>query len=71
MEKVSIEIPKRIYEEIESRVDGEEFKTVEDYIIFVLEELLREEPDEDEFSEEFTVEDEEKVKERLRNLGYL
>jgi Arc/MetJ-type ribon-helix-helix transcriptional regulator len=71
LEKVSIEIPKRIYEEIESRVDGEEFKTVEDYIIFVLEELLREEPDEDEFSEEFTVEDEEKVKERLRNLGYL
>jgi Arc/MetJ-type ribon-helix-helix transcriptional regulator len=65
---VSVNIPDRLYAEIEKRVkESGEFESVEEYITFVLEELLRDEEEEYPLSEE----DEEKVKERLRGLGYL
>ena len=69
MDKVSVEIPRRIYEEIQKRVDGEEFKSVEEFITFVLEEVLKDEEEEE--LQELSEEDEEKIKERLRGLGYL
>ncbi|NOZ70168.1 MAG: CopG family transcriptional regulator [Deferribacteres bacterium] len=65
-----VEIPESLYAEIEGRVkESSEFESVEEYITFVLEEILKdeEEPEEHTLSEE----DEEKVKERLRGLGYL
>jgi len=67
-EKVAIEIPRRLYEQIEKRVEesGGEFKSVEEYVVFVLEEVLREEGE-----EVFTPEEEEEIKRRLRALGYL
>ena len=67
-EKVAIEIPRRLYEQIEKRVEesGGEFKSVEEYVVFVLEEVLREEGE-----EVFTPEEEEEIKKRLRALGYL
>jgi Arc/MetJ-type ribon-helix-helix transcriptional regulator len=66
---VKVEIPEKIYREIEKRVNESEFKSAEEYVTFVLEEVLKdeEEPEEHALSEE----DEEKVKERLRGLGYL
>jgi len=70
MDKVSIEIPKRIYEEIQKRIDGEEFKSVEEFVTFVLEEVLKDE-EEEEPQDVLSEEDEEKIKERLRGLGYL
>lgn len=68
-EKVAIEIPRRLYEEIKKRVEesGGEFKSVEDYVVFVLEEVLREE----EAETVFTPEEEEEIKRRLRALGYI
>jgi len=67
-EKVAIEIPKELYERIRAKVEesGGEFKSVEDYVVFVLEEVLREEGE-----EVFTPEEEEEIKRRLRALGYL
>jgi Arc/MetJ-type ribon-helix-helix transcriptional regulator len=65
---VKVEISEKIYVEIERRVkESSEFKSAEEYITFVLEEVLKDEEEETAFSEE----DEEKVKERLRGLGYL
>ena len=67
-----VEIPDKVYREIEKRVkDSDEFKDVEDYIAFVLSEVLKDEEEAE--GGEYTVseEDEEKVKERLRGLGYL
>ena len=72
MDKVSIEISKKIYEEIERRIDGEEFKSVEEFVNFVLEEVLKEEDEEIETQgDALSEEEEEKVKERLKALGYL
>ncbi|KCZ70623.1 hypothetical protein ANME2D_02644 [Candidatus Methanoperedens nitroreducens] len=65
-----IKIPKEIIRKIEERIDETEFKSADEYIIFVLEEVLKEE-DGEEPEEVLSEEDEQKVKERLRALGYL
>jgi len=69
-DKIAVYIPKDLYDEIKKRVDlsGGEFKSVDEYVEFVLREIVKEE-EEEEF--EYTPEEEEKIKERLRGLGYL
>ncbi|MCS7385743.1 MAG: CopG family transcriptional regulator [archaeon GB-1867-005] len=68
-EKVAIYIPKELYDKIVEEVEKSkgEFKSVEEYVKFVLEELLKEE--EDEYV--YTPEEEEEIKKRLRALGYI
>lgn len=67
--KVPVNISKELVDEIHRRVDesGGEFKTVEEFIEFVLTEVLREEEPE----QVYTAEEEEAIKERLRRLGYI
>lgn len=63
-------IPKDLYEEVKRRVqeiDGE-FKSVDDYVEFVLREVIKEEEEE---KETYTKEEEEEIKRRLKSLGYL
>ncbi len=66
----TIKVPKKIITMIEGRLPLTDFTSVDDYATFVLEEVLKEvgagEP-EPVYSEE----DEAKVKERRRALGYL
>lgn len=64
-----IKVPREILRKIEERIKGTEFESVEAYVNFVLEEVLKDE--EEESSETFSEQDEEKVKDRLRALGYL
>ena len=64
-----IKIPKEIIRKIEERIQGTEFDSVESYVTFVLEEVIKDEKEESE--ETISEQDEEKVKERLRALGYL
>jgi len=68
-EKVAIYIPKSLYEKVKKQVEesGGEFKSVEEYIVFVLEELVKEEEE----GEVYSPEEEEEIKRRLRALGYL
>lgn len=71
MAKVKVEIPEEIYNKIKQVVDeSEEFNSVEEYITFVLEEILRED-EEGEEEHVYSEEEEEEIKERLRSLGYL
>lgn len=65
-----IRIPVRLIEEIEGRIGATEFESVEEYVTFVLEEVVRD-TDEEEIEEVFSEEDEAKVKGRLKALGYL
>lgn len=58
-----------LYDRIEERVHATEFNSVEDYVTYVLEEILREEDSEEEPT--FSEAEEEEVKKRLRALGYL
>lgn len=66
----TIKIPKDLIGKIEERIQGTEFKTVDEYTAFVLEEVVKEDGEE-ETKEVFSEEDEKKVKERLKALGYL
>ncbi len=59
-----IEISDELYEKIEKVAEQSEFETVEEYVEFVLGELTEE--DEGGMSED----DEEQVKEKLKDLGY-
>ena len=57
-----------LYDRIEERVSDTGFSSVDDYVTFVLEEVLKEEGGEE---TAFSKEEEEEVKKRLRALGYL
>jgi Arc/MetJ-type ribon-helix-helix transcriptional regulator len=65
----TVSIPMPLAEKIKERIKGTGFTSVSDYVTFVLREVLSGETEED--KEPFTKEDEEKVKGRLKSLGYL
>lgn len=63
----TISIPTPLFRKVEERIKGTGFTSVSSYVAYVLREIVAEE----EHEEPFTKEDEERVKERLRALGYL
>ena len=72
---MKIEINDKIIEVIKKRVEeSNEFDSVENYIDYILKQLverLKNEKGAGNNEQSFSKEDEEKVKERLRGLGYL
>ena len=66
----TVSIPKPLAEKIKKRIDGTGFNTVSSYVTYVLRQILSQ-PSEDKPKEAFSEEDEKKVKERLRSLGYM
>lgn len=68
MAKKNVPISESLYNEIKDRVEGTGFGSVEEYVDYVLREVVTEDEEEE---EEFSEEDEEKVRERLRALGYM
>ena len=56
-ERKTVSLPAELYSKIEERVKTTEFGSVEEYIIFILEEVLKEDEEEQTFSKE----DEEEV----------
>jgi Arc/MetJ-type ribon-helix-helix transcriptional regulator len=67
-ELMAISIPVSLYKKIEEAIKGTEFASVADYVTRVLREKLSQTTGP---AEAFTKEDEEKVKERLKALGYI
>jgi len=65
----TISIPIPLAEKIKKRIKGTGFTSLSSYVIYVLREVMS--GIEAESNEVFSKEDEEKVKERLRALGYL
>lgn len=64
----SVSIPMELFKKVEDRIEGTGFTSVSSYVAYVLREVIASESEEE---EPFSKEDEEKVKERLRALGYL
>lgn len=64
----SVSIPIQLYEKIKKRLSETDFSSVSDYVTYILREVLATVEEEEEV---FTEEDEKKIKERLRSLGYL
>jgi hypothetical protein len=67
-DKVPIHISRELYEEIMKRVEASEgqFKSVEDYVEFVMKEIVAEDE-----KRTYTPEEEEEIKKRLKGLGYI
>ena len=68
-----ISISENTYEKIAKRAEEADFKTVDEYVEYVLKQVIErlEEEKEEPQEEVYSKEDEEKVKERLKALGYL
>ena len=63
----TVSLPTPLFEKIQEKIKGTGFTSVSDYVTFVLREILTHGTDQEAFNEE----DEKKVKDRLRSLGYL
>jgi len=70
LDKIRIDISKDLYEKIVQRVkmSQDEFKSVEEYIHFVLTEVVK---DDEQPQSAYTKEEEEEIKNRLKSLGYI
>ena len=66
----TITIPNLLYEKIKDRIKGTGFTSVSDYVTYVLREIISS-LEEEKKEEVFTKKEEEKVKERLKALGYM
>lgn len=67
-EKVSVNISRELYNRLKNKVklSRGEFKTVEEYIEFILSEVLKEEPE-----QVYSPKEEKEIKKRLSELGYI
>jgi len=63
-DKVQIKISKELYDKVKDKITGTSITTVEEYIELLLENEFPEET-------EYTKEEEELIRERLRRLGYI
>jgi Arc/MetJ-type ribon-helix-helix transcriptional regulator len=64
----TVSIPTPLFKKIQDRTKGTGFTSVSSYVAYVLREVITEEPDEE---QPFSKQDEERIKDRLRALGYL
>lgn len=63
-DKVEVKISKELYDKVKEKITGTSITTVEGYIELLLENEFPEET-------EYTAEEEELIRERLRRLGYI
>ncbi len=68
-ESGTVNLPAELYKRIKDRAAATNFESVDEYVIFVLSEVLKEEDE----SEKLAIdnEQEKEIKKRLRELGYL
>jgi Arc/MetJ-type ribon-helix-helix transcriptional regulator len=66
----TVSIPRALYNRIQKLIEGKGFKSVSDYVTYVLREVVAMHEMESQ-EEPFTKEDLEEIKKRLRALGYI
>ena len=66
----TVSIPKQLAEKVRKRIANTGFNSLSDYVTFVLREIISE-GKEKQKKEAFSKSDEERVKRRLKSLGYL
>jgi Arc/MetJ-type ribon-helix-helix transcriptional regulator len=71
IEHTTVSIPKVLSEKIKERMKGTGFSSVSSYVTYVLRQVLSSIEEEERSKQAFTKEEEEKVKQRLRDLGYI
>ncbi len=71
VEYTTVSIPKPLAEKVKERMKGTGFASVSAYVTYVLRQVLSSIEQEEREKQAFSKEDEEKVKQRLRDLGYI
>ncbi len=71
VEYTTVSLPKTLAEKIKERMKGTGFSSVSAYVTYVLRQVLSSIEEEERSKQAFSKEEEEKVKDRLRGLGYL
>ncbi|KKM93970.1 hypothetical protein LCGC14_1202980 [marine sediment metagenome] len=71
VEYTTVSIPKPLADKVKERMKGTGFASVSSYVTYVLRQVLSSIEEEKHSKQAFTKEEEEKVKQRLRDLGYI
>ncbi|MEE9379079.1 MAG: CopG family transcriptional regulator [Candidatus Lokiarchaeia archaeon] len=71
VEYTTVSIPKPLAEKVKERMKGTGFSSVSSYVTYVLRQVISSIEEEEKSKQAFTKEEEEKVKQRLRDLGYI
>ena len=71
VEYTTVSIPKPLVEKVKERMKGTGFASVSSYVTYVLRQVISSIEGEERSKQAFTKEEEEKVKQRLRDLGYI
>ncbi len=71
VEYTTVSIPKPLAQKIKERMKGTGFSSVSSYVTYILRQVLSSIEQEEREKQAFSKEDEEKVKQRLRDLGYI
>ena len=71
VEYTTVSIPKPLAEKVKERMQGTGFSSVSSYVSYVLRQVLSSIEEEERNKQAFSKEEEEQVKQRLRDLGYL
>jgi Arc/MetJ-type ribon-helix-helix transcriptional regulator len=71
VEYTTVSIPKPLAEKVKERMKGTGFSSVSSYVTYVLRQVISSIEEEERSKQAFSKEEEEKVKQRLRDLGYL
>ena len=68
-DKVTIKIPRKLYDHLRSIIENSGFNSVTDFIVYVMRDIASAERTET--ADRLTGEEIEQIRRRLRNLGYL
>ena len=71
VEYTTVSLPKVLADKIKERMKGTGFSSVSSYVTYVLRQVLSSIEEEEHSKQAFTKEEEDKVKQRLRDLGYI
>lgn len=71
VEYTTVSIPKPLAEKIKERMRGTGFASVSSYVTYVLRQVISSIEQEEREKQAFSKEEEDKVKQRLRDLGYI
>ena len=71
VEYTTVSIPKPLAEKVKERMKGTGFSSVSSYVTYILRQVLSSIEQDKRAKQAFTKEEEDRVKQRLRNLGYI
>lgn len=71
VEYTTVSIPKPLAKKIKERMKGTGFSSASSYVTYILRQVLSSIESDERSKQAFTREEEEKVKQRLRDLGYI